>query len=62
MKSLSSFNEFALTKSEMKGVRGGETAWCTNGFNARCYQDFNEAAHICYHVDFSCNSIEKVEF
>lgn len=61
MNRLSNFNDFALNKSEMKGVRGGDYAYCTNGVNARCYEYFDDAGSACA-KEPGCNSIKVVQF
>ena len=56
---LSNFSAFALTRAEMKNIQGGDYSYCTSGWNAKCYQDVNDAADAC-RWDPSCKQVEAV--
>jgi hypothetical protein len=60
MKTLKKFSEFALNKNEERMIKGGETAYCTNGMNARCYYYFDDATNACMR-DLGCNRIELIQ-
>lgn len=58
---LEKFNGYALKEEEQKAIVGGQTAYCTDGNNASCYDSLAAAFDNCG-PDASCNSVTPVTF